>query len=248
MGATMSILRFDAHILLRDNFLTVVAGLTGLILVAFAAVGVFRDTLGVSHFQPWIAYVLIMFLITNVSTYGMLFGLVFVEEVETRVRAALMTTPAPPAYLTLLRTLSVFIWLIVQPFVFAALASAAWGATPLRAWQWGVLCAALAPLGAVFMTVLSTVAANRVEALAMGKFFSIATAPPMLLYLLPPDAWYRHLFLIFPTTPAVKAFEALRAGASGVATAWVLWGVVYAVILLVWAVRRHIRRSYKISA
>ncbi len=233
---------------MRDQFLFVVAGITGLFLIVIAAVGLNRDALEVAHWQPWIAYVLIMFLITNVSTYGMLFGLIFVEEVETRARAALMVAPIAPARLTLLRTSSVVIWLVFQPFLFAGLIAAAWQAVPFGLIGWFLICLSLAPLGAVFMIVLSTFASNRVEALALGKFFSIATTPPMLLYLLPPDAWYRHILLIFPTTPAVHGFEEFRAGEPGGGLVWLAWGFVYALALVVIVLRRFVRRSYQVDA
>jgi len=248
MRATLSMLSFDLRTLLRDHLLAMVAGLSAIFMVGFGIAGLYRVELGIEHWQPFVPYVLIMFLISNVATYGMLFGLVFVEEVETRARAALMVVPMNPAYQAGLRTVSVLIWLIVQPVLFAWVFSSGWDAVPFGFFEWLALCVALAPLGAVFMIILSTVASNRVEALAMGKFFSSATIPPMLLYLIQDDAWYRALFFVFPTTPAVYAFEAFRAEQSGYAFTWLLLGVAYALGLGVLVMRRFLRKSYGISA
>ncbi|MEO0882512.1 MAG: hypothetical protein AAFY34_07230 [Pseudomonadota bacterium] len=248
MQATLSMLGFDARTLMRDHLLIVVAGVTILMLSGIAAAGHFREALGIAHLQPFVPYLLVMFLISNVGTYGMLFGLVFVEEVETRARAALMVVPMPLVQQTLLRTASVMVWLIIQPFLFVTIVATAWEAVPFGVAEWFLLCVALAPLGAVFMIVLSTVASNRVEALAMGKFFSSATVPPMLLYLVAEDAWYRPLFLLFPTTPVVQAFEAFRAESSTTAILWLIAGLAYAFALGVIAMRQYIRKSYSIDA
>nr|WP_070959372.1 hypothetical protein [Hyphomonas sp. Mor2] len=246
--AAATILSFDLKTLLRDQFLFVVAGITGLFLIALAAIGINREVLELTHWQPWIAYLLIMFVLSNAGTYGMLFGLIFVEEVETRARAALMVSPIPSTHLTLLRTVNLLIWLSVQPVLFVGFVDAAWQATPLESFEWGLLCLSLAPLGAAFMIILSTIASNRVEALAMGKFFSLATTPPMLLFLLPPDVWYRPLFLTFPTTPAVHGFDAFRNGDTNSAYIWLGAGFSYALIVLVFAVRRFVRASYRVDA
>ncbi|MEM6899122.1 MAG: hypothetical protein AAF583_05055 [Pseudomonadota bacterium] len=248
LNTSLAMINADLRTLARDNFLATVAGLTGLLLLGISIAGIYRDALGLNHLQPWIPYILIMFLISNVATYGMLFGLVFVEEVETRVRAALAVIPVTLFKQTLIRTMSVFFWLIIQPVLFAGTVAAGWDAVPFGVLEWFFLSVSLAPLGAVFMIVLSTVASNRVEALAMGKFFSAATIPPMLLYLIAEDAWYRSLFLIFPTTPAVEAFEAFRTNDTTVAILWLVAGVTYALALGAYAMRRHIRKSYMISA
>lgn len=248
MNRFVSLLRLDAQTLLRDSFLTVVAGITALLLILFGVAGLNRDVLGLSGIEPWVVYILTLFAITNTGTYGMLFGLVFVEEVETRVRAALMVTPIRLEHLVLGRSASVFLWLLVQPFVFVSFVGAAWSIEEIGPIQWFMVCCALAPLGAVFMIILSTIASNRVEALAMGKFFSAATAPPILLYLLPPDSWYQHLFLIFPTTPIIHALDAFKSEQDPVAAAWLLLGTFYALLLLTLAVRHHVRKSRYISA
>ncbi|MEM7663123.1 MAG: hypothetical protein AAF292_12825 [Pseudomonadota bacterium] len=244
----LAILSFDLRTLRRDGFLATVAGLSALLMIGIAIIGVYREDLDVEHLQTWIPYLIIMFLVSNVGTYGMLFGLVFVEEVETRVRAALMVVPVPPVELALLRTANVFLWLIVQPVLLSVILAAGWDLVQVSVFDWFLLCLSLAPLGAVFMIVLSTVASNRVEALAMGKFFSAATIPPMLLYIIADDAWYRHLFLVFPTAPAVHAFEALRAESATAAMTWMIVGAMYALILGALSMRQYVRKSYGISA
>lgn len=248
MTAALSLIGFDIRTLLRDHLLAVIAGVTIVMFMSIALAGHYREALGISHLQPYVPYLLIVFLISNVGTYGMLFGLVFVEEVETRARAALMVVPMPLVHQTLIRTTSVMIWLVLQPIVFVTFVAAGWQAVPFGIFEWFLLCAALAPLGAVFMIVISTVASNRVEALAMGKFFSSVTVPPMLLYLIAEGVWYRQLFLIFPTTPAIHAFEAFRAENSSLAMIWLLVGLIYAVVLWAIAMRWFASKSYSISA
>ena len=246
MNPAFSILRFDAMTLARDNFLAVIAGITAILVAVFALAGLYRHELGIDHFQPFVRYFVLIFLVSNVATYGMMFGLIFVEEVESRVRAALMIAPVHAAYLTILRTSSVMVWLTIQPFLFTALVATLWGAVSFGIWPWLALSIALAPLGAVFMIALSTLAANRVEALAFGKFFSMLTLPPMALFLLPAQAWYNFLFLIFPTTPTIYAFNAFEAGEPLTAMLWLLWGMIYSLALIALATRRYIRHSYKV--
>lgn len=244
----ISVLKADRRTLLRDRFLIVVAIFTVLFLLGFGIAGIYRDALEITYIQPWVPYILIVFLISNTGTYGMLFGLVFIEEVETRVRAALMVLPINAAYLTITRTLTVVIWLIIQPFILVAGVALAWNAVPFGFIEWLMLCFVLSPLGAVFMVILSTIASNRVEALAVGKFFSIATTTPMLLYLFPAEAWYNHLFLVFPTTPIIHAYEAFRVHETGLAIAWLVGGFIYVMLLLAWATRRYIQKSYMVTA
>ncbi|MEL7486727.1 MAG: hypothetical protein AAGJ87_05860 [Pseudomonadota bacterium] len=244
----VSVIAFDMRAVLRDQFMYLLLLIIGVLYGLFAGVGMNREALGVAGLTQWIPYVLILSIITNPSSFGLLFGFLLIEEVETKVRAALMTTPVPPLALLAMRTPLTIVVLTATALLLVASLNAAWGRPVALAFhQWLALAVSAAFIGAAVMISISTLASDRVAALALGKFYSGLTAPPALLYLAPPDAWWRPLFLFFPTTPIVKAYDSFRAGASAAAWAWLAFGVLYVGVLTAFAARRYLRKSYAIA-
>ena len=243
----LSVLTFDLKTIARDQFLYLLLFIIVFFYGLFAVIGVNREALGVEDWRQWIPYILILSIITNPSSFGMLFGFVLIEEVETRVRAALLTTPVAPIVMLAMRTPLTIVMLTITALGLVAVMNSAWGApAALALHQWFALSLLAAYVGAVVMVSVATVAGNRVEALALGKFYSGLTAPPALLYLLPADAWQRHLFVVFPTTPIVNAYEAFRQGADG-GWAWLAGGAAYATLLMALVVRRYLRKSFALA-
>ncbi len=248
MRAFFSILMLDLRSLVRDQFLFMVfliaAVAVGLIMVA----GVNKQAWGIVHLTQWIPYVIIFSIITNPSSFGMMFGLPLIEEAETRVRAALLVAPLPPVQMILMRMPLVWVALTCVALFLAVGVNSTWQAVELAWFEWLALCVAAAFIGPVAMIVISALASNRVEALALGKFIGVMTAPGALLYLTPPDALYRWLLFVFPTAPIIEAYEAFRAGASGAAWLWLGWAMLYIAALIALSVRLYLRRSYRITA
>lgn len=238
-----SLFKFDARSVARDQFAFLVLLVVVVFFGGFAIVGFYRDALGLSFVQQWLPYILILAIISNPASYGMVFSLLLIEEIETRVRAALLVTPVSRTILILMRTPLIILTLALIGFGSTMAISTVWDVTVITAHQWALLSISTALLGPMIVISMSTIASNRVEAMALGKFYSALVNPPILLYLLPADAWYRALFLVFPTTPIVKAFDAFREGADIEAMMWLGWGWVYALVLTGLVIRHYLKKS-----
>ncbi len=243
----LTILSFDARNLIRDRLLFNLVCVMTFVVIGLSAAGIFRQELGIADFAPWVPYLIILFLITNPGTYGLMFGLGLVEEVETQVRQALLLTPVNAVMLIGLRTLVVLVWLIAQGWAFAVCVSTAWGVTALGSVNWLTLSILVSPLGAVLMILTATFAKNRIEALAMGKAFSVATAPAILSYLVPDQSWFKTLFWIFPTTATVEVFNAIKDESETHATIWISIGSVYVTALILIVSGIYIHQTYRFS-
>lgn len=239
-----AILSLDVRSVSRDQFLLLVSLMVTILFGGFSLIGYFREAVGADMIQQWIPYVLILSIITNPASFGMVFGVFLIEEVETKVRAALMTTPFPPILFVLMRTPLLIILLTTMGLGIGVVMSATWGVNELSFAQWFLISAAGAVIGVPIMISISTIASNRIEAMAMGKFYSAFVIPPILMYLLPADAWYRMLFLVFPTAPVINGYEAFRQGSDSAAYAWLSLGLVYAAVLTAFSMRRYLRKSY----
>ncbi len=234
----LSIVPFDLKNVLRDELLYLIIAVTGVFLAAIAFVGFNADALGAAGLRPFMKYLTIFALMALPVNFGLVFGLLLIEETETGARAALATTPAAPAVLALWRTpIAAFMVFALGWFYVLAL-NVAWDGPPLSRLQWGGVIVCAAALTPWVTLSLSTLASTRIEALALGKAYSAITGPPILLYLTPPDALWRHLFLLFPTTPMLKAYDAFLAGADRAAVLWIAWGLAYAALLTFLAVLR----------
>jgi len=142
----------------------------------------------------------------------------------------------------------VWVTLTLSALFLALAINASWQAVRLDWSQWLGLCLTAAFIGPAVMISIASFASNRVEALALGKVCGVFTAPALLLYLTPADAWYRWLFFVFPTAPIIEAYEAFRDGAERAGWLWLLWGALYIAALISLSVRIYLRRSYRITA
>jgi len=142
----------------------------------------------------------------------------------------------------------VWVTLTLSALFLALAINASWQAVRLDGRHWLGLCLTAAFIGPAVMISIASFASNRVEALALGKVCGVFTAPALLLYLLPADAWYRWLFFVFPTAPIIEAYEAFRAGAEKAGWLWLLWGALYIAAITALAIRTYLRRSYKVTA
>lgn len=248
LRVALSVLPFDLRNVLRDDLLVLIVAMTGVFLGVVAWAGVNAEGLGIQSAQPFMQYVIIFALMSTPVNFGLIFGLMLIEEVETGARAALLTTPTSASLLALLRTPPAAFITFLMGMLYVAAINPPWNAAALSIWQWVALIAAAAALTPAIMISISTFASTRIEALALGKAYSAMTGPPILLYLAPPDAWWRALFLIFPTTPMIKAYDAFRADADLAALAWLGWGFVYVGALTWLALRRFVRLSYKLMS
>ena len=244
LGSLTAILSFDARSIARDQFLLLVVLIVATLFGGLSLVGYMREDVGASVIQPWIPYVLVLAIIANPASFGMVFGVFLIEEMETKVRAALMITPFPPVLFLLMRTPLLILFLTATGLVAGISLSAAWEVSELTLFQWFAVSVSGAFIGVPVMISISTIASNRIEAMASVKFYSAFVIPPILMYLLPSEAWYRMLFLIFPTAPTVHAYEAFREGSDNAAYLWLLLGFVYAAVLTAFSIRRYLRKSY----
>ena len=243
-GPFISILRFDLRAIARDHLLALIVVLITIVISVVFGVGLMRTELGAEPARHWIRYLVILSIISNSGSFGMVFAVLLIEEIETGVRSAIMTTPFPPAQFLLMRTPLLIVLLTMIGTATGWALSFAWDLSALSFPQWVVLALAGALVGPAVMLSLSTFASNRLEAMAMGKFYSWIVTAPILIYMLPTDAWYRHLFMVLPTTPLINAYEAFQNGASVNAYLWLLFGAIYATFLTGLAVHFFLRRQY----
>ena len=95
----------------------------------------------------------------------------------------------------------------------------------------------MAPL---FALILSTFAANKVEGLALMKGLSVFMLGPLAAYFI--DSDLQLLLGVLPTYWPTKAFWV--AGEGGNLWPYVLVGMVYHLLLLVWLLRRFQKKMY----
>jgi len=247
LNSLIAVLGFDARSLSREQLLGLIVVLLVLGVGVLSFIGWNQADFGVESMRQWIPYLLILSIIANTASFGMVIAVLLIEEVESGVRSAVLTTPFPPATFLIARTLILVVALTITGFVTGLFLDVAWSLQILSPLQWLALSFVTALVGPAVMLSLSAVAANRLEAMAIGKFYSWIVTAPMLIYFLPLGEWYRHLFLILPTTPMINAFEAFRDDQDVLAYTWLLWGTVYSILLAAIAVRQYINKAYHLA-
>jgi|JI10StandDraft_1071094.scaffolds.fasta_scaffold736042_2 fluoroquinolone transport system permease protein len=243
MSAVTSILRVDWKGITRDQVLALNASASVAMAVVICVLGLLRG--GDPAWARWLPPLLALSLLTGPLSWGFQFGLLMVDEKDSGVRGALAVTPVPPARMLLVRSLFSTGLMVVWPLVSLSAMSAAWRGVPLSLLQWAPLVTVLslgAPLTAL---TVATAANNKVEAMALFKGLNFMALAPLALYLIPPEARWRWVFLALPSTWGLEAFEALRAGRPAVG--WLAGAGAFHLALLGIALRAYTRALYKAS-
>jgi fluoroquinolone transport system permease protein len=216
----------DARSVRRDPLLLELL-LAPPVLVAVLTLG--RDLVDIGVFAPLVAsFVLVVFV---PYTVGVVFGLLLLDDRDSRVLEALRVTPlSVGGYLAyragLAVAISVLNLLVWVPASGLLPAGAIARAVP------SLLCAGLfAPIPAL---LFATFARNKVEGLAVLKAASLLVFLPLVAWFVESD--WQLLFGVLPTYWTAKAFW--EAAAGGPWAPFVLAGLAYHALLLRWLLRR----------
>jgi fluoroquinolone transport system permease protein len=245
MSAIGSIVLLDVRGILRDNVMYINVGMSVSTVAIITVLGAYQDHL--PGWYAWFPLMIALALVGGPGGFGVLFGMLMVDESDSGVRQALVVTPVPPTTLILTRTLFATLWMCVWPALTLTVMNAAWQALDLALIEWAVLIVCYALLTPALALAIPTLAADKVEALAVFKGLSFISLIPLALYFIGPDAWYRGIFLLSPTGWGIEAFDAFRTGSSGRGYAWAGGGVVYALLLLGVAIHYFRRNVYRLS-
>ena len=244
MSATTAIIWLDARGILRDNVMLINVLLSTVTAAIITTLGFFQDQL--PGWAEWFPFMIAMSLVTGPGGFGYMFGLLMVDEGDTRVRQALAVTPVPPIKMILTRTFIAMLWLCIWPILTISVMNASWQVLDIPLMHWAVLILSIAILAPVFALAVPLLAKDKVAALAVFKGLSFLTLIPLSMYLIEPGAWYRMIFLLSPTAWAIEAFDAfVVADVNGYW--WALGCAIYNTVLLITCVRLFQKNIYKVQ-
>lgn len=244
MNAFTAIVLLDIRGILRDNVMFINIGMSVTIVAIITVLGLFQHQL--PGWSDWYPFMIALSLVGGPGGFGVLFGMLMVDENDSGVRQALAVTPVPPTRLILTRTIVATAWMCVWPAITLSIMNATWRTIDIPAIEWVAIILSYALLAPALALAIPTMAKDKVEALAVFKGLTFCTLVPLALYFVAPDAWYRPLFLISPTAWGIESFDAFRAG-SRAGYWWALGGAVYALALLVAAATYLRRIVYKLN-
>jgi fluoroquinolone transport system permease protein len=245
MRAVAAIVQLDARSILRDNVMFINVFVSVVTVAVITLLGLLQDRL--PGWREWFPMMVALSLIGGPGGFGYLFGLLMVDENDTGVRNALSVTPVRPTVLILTRTAIATAWLCIWPAVTISIMNAAWQVIDLSLVEWSALILSLAILTPALALAIPTLAADKVEALAVFKGLTFITLAPLAMYFIDAENGYRMLFLISPTAWAIHAFEAFLLG-DAVGYVWAAGGGFYALLLLLLAFQLFCRNVYKLHA
>ena len=187
---------------------------------------------------PYYPMLLSFFFVLQIPLlFGVMAGLLVLDERDDDTLTALRVTPISMAGYTLYRggatTLLSFAYVLIALPLTGLLPPSLLPATALVA----LLSGLMAPL---FALILSTFAANKVEGLALMKGLSVFMLGPLAAYFI--DSDWQLLLGVLPTYWPAKAFWV--AGEGGNLWPYVLVGMVYHLLLLAWLLRRFQKKVY----
>jgi ABC-type multidrug transport system permease subunit len=243
MSAVVSILRLDLKGIRRDQVLALNASLSVVTMLVVTVMGLLRA--GDPAWARWFPALLALSLLTGPPSWGFLFGLLMVDEKDTGVRQALAVSPVSPGRMLLVRGVTSVVLMVIWPLVSVTVMNAAWRGLAIPWWSWLPLVTVLALGAPLTALAVAAFAGNKVEAMALYKGISFMALAPLALFLVPSGAWWRWLFLALPSTWGLRAFEALRGGAS--VAGWLAGALAFHGLLLLVALRAYTRSVYKTS-
>jgi hypothetical protein len=255
MAAVYNVVKLDAMAIQRDQVAVATVALSVLGTLAVTTAGVFEHRL--PGWSDWFPFVIAVSLVQGPGGFGLLFGLLMVDEAETGVREALAVSPVRPTLLITIRTIVPTVWMCVWPPVSIWLMNSTWQAINLHPGEWLAVVGPLALLTPALALLIPTIAADKVGALAVFKALSFVMLAPLALYFIRETAWYRPFFLASPSGWSIEAYRAFLAEDSSYGPAlgdrwtsgylWACGGAAYALVLLAISVhffRRNVYRSY----
>ncbi len=242
--AVLGIVGADARAIARDSVALGSVALSVLGVLVVTVLGAYQRQL--PGWSSWFPFMVAVSLVGGPGGFGLLFGLLMVDEADTGVRDALMVTPVPPALFMSVRTVLCTSWMAVWPLASIWVMNSTWKAVHLPVPGWAAVVAPVALLTPVFALTIPTLADDKVAALAVFKVLSFASLIPLALFFVPADAWYRWPLLVLPTAWTVESLRAFLDGAPGVGYAASAGGALYAGALLAGAIQGFRRKVYRL--
>lgn len=228
--AVQAIVRNDLRAIRRDHVAGGTIVLTMLGTAVIMTLGAFQDRL--PGWSSWFPLMLAFSLVGGPAGFGLLFGLLMVDEGDTGVRDALAVVPVPPTVFVTVRTIVATSWMAVWPVTSIYLMNWTWGAVDEPLLHWLAVVAPLAVSTPAFALVVPTLADDKVGALAVFKGLSFLSLAPVVIFFVPADAWFRPLFIVSPTTWSVEALLAFLGDGRSIGYRWAAGGILYAVALV----------------
>ncbi|MCW5851612.1 MAG: hypothetical protein KIT87_16180 [Anaerolineae bacterium] len=228
--------RNDALNLLRDAFLAYILVMPyALVLLGrwFIPVltGWLQDRFAFDVVPLYPLVVGFMFVLQGPMMFGIVIGLMMLDERDEDTLTALRVTPFPVTHYALYRIALAaalgIAFVLVAPLLTGVMPLAVWPATVPIA-----ICAGL--LGAASALTLATFAGNKVEGIALMKGIGLFLVGPLVAYFIPSN--WQLLLGVLPSYWPVKAFWTAWAG--GPFWPYLLVGLVYLGGLCVWLMGR----------
>lgn len=241
MGAVAAFSRSDLRNIARDPLLLYIAVLPAVVVILIRLVIPPADhwfasawDIELATYYPLIAT--LFFLIDIPLFFGVVLGLLVLDERDEGILDTLRVTPLPVAHYAAYRiglavlvgSICLVICLLLSGLVRA---DAVFSVVPLA-----VVASLLAPAIGLF---LATFAANKLEGLALMKGLGLLVLAPMAAYFVESD--WQLLFGVLPTYWPAKAFW--LASSSGYPWGHLAIGLVYNVLLTTWLLRRFAARA-----
>ncbi len=239
MSTLAAFARNDWRNLRRESLLLYLVVLPWLLVLASRAIlPILADWLLARGVDPVPYYPLLlgfMFILQGPMMFGIVVGLLILDERDADTLTALRVTPLPLRAYALYRVGFAFalgtVFALLAPPLTGLLARAVWPALlPI-----GVLAGLLAAASALF---LAAFAGNKVEGLALMKVAGVFMAGPFLAAFLPPN--WQLVVGALPSTWPAKAFWLAAAGESW-GLSWLV-GAVYLPAVLAWLLKRFERQ------
>ena len=232
--------RNDALTLLRDAFLAYIIAMPYVLVLGArwlipALTAWLQDRFAFDAVPYYPLVIGAMFVLQAPMMFGVVIGLMMLDERDADTLTALRVTPFPLTHYALYRMALA----AAMGTAFVLVAPALTGVMPLAAWPATVplaLCAGL--MGAASALALATFAGNKVEGIALMKGIGLFMVGPLAAYFLPSN--WGLLLGVLPSYWPVQAFWAAWAGGS--AWPYALVGLVYLAGLCLWLMGRFKRR------
>ena len=162
---------------------------------------------------------------------GTVIAFLVLDQRDDQTLSALLVTPMSLGdYLRYRLAVPTVLSVILSPLVFVLA-----GLTPLTVSQVLVSSLAAAPLAALYVVFIGSVAANKVQGFAIAKAAGVFIFPAIVAYFVAPP--WQDLFGLLPSYWPLKVFWDFHDGA--IASAWIHAGVgvAYQSLLLYWLTR-----------
>lgn len=244
MRSLVAIVALDVRGICRDHVAVATLLLSFVGTAAITLLGTMQDRL--PGWAEWFPLMVAVSLVGSPGGFGLLFGLLMVDEGDTGVRSALAVSPVKPVVFLVTRTVVATTWVLVWPLASVYLMNWTWQVIDLPLAHWLAVVLPLALFTPALALVIPTLADDKVGALAVFKGLSFLMLIPLALYVAPGQAWYRPFFLLSPAAWVMEAYLDFLDGHAASGYWWASGGAAYAVVLFAVVAFAYVRNVYQL--